>query len=328
MNSTNPSPENTFMPATASAEEEKWIVGVVVIHHHDPTVTRQCLETLARQKGVLIALRLVDNSLAWDAPEPVHSDGFHSVEIIRCENHGFSHANNLGLADLRGTCCEPENFIGVLLLNNDAFPDPDSLYLLAQTVMGANPGAHKGPAVSVIAGATLYHSDRSLQSSGTSWHLRRGYGNPLVRASGYHGIVHAPGESLTTIDYPAGAALMLNHTALKALDWSMDPAYFLYFEELDLLCRLRAQGPLIVFPATAAKCIHLEGVSAGTGHHHHDRTAWSEYHFHRSKKLFYRKHFPSLLPRMWLLHWGVLWKRLSRMEWSRAVSVWKGYFWS
>jgi hypothetical protein len=34
------------------------------------------------------------------------------------------------------------------------------------------------------------------------------------------------------------------------------------------------------------------------------------------------------LPRMWLLHWGVLLKRLSRMEWSRAVSVWKGYFWS
>ncbi|MFM8317118.1 MAG: hypothetical protein ACKOAV_01940, partial [Bacteroidota bacterium] len=81
-------------------------------------------------------------------------------------------------------------------------------------------------------------------------------------------------------------------------------------------------------PSTNAMCVHLEGASAGSGHHHHDRSAPSDYHFHRSKKLFYRKHFPSLLPRMGLLHLCVLSKRLLRMQWAKATAVWKGYFWS
>lgn len=303
------------------------VVGVVVIHYQHPAITQQCLDALAQQQGVRIALRLVDNSKDGDAPAFNPSDNFHSFHRLRGENHGFSHANNLGLADLRRDLARAD-FLGVLLLNNDAFMDPDSLYRLAQTLRSESPLDRADQAVSVVAGATLLHPNRSLQSAGTRWHLRRGYGLPLNQATTPQSVLYTAGESLEVLDYPSGAALMLNPMALQALDWSMDPTYFLYFEELDMLCRLHEHGPVLVFPSTSAMCVHLEGASAGSGHHHHDRSTFSDYHFHRSKKHFYRKHFPSLLPRMGLLHLGVLSKRLLRMQWAKANAVWKGYFWS
>ncbi|MFM7379832.1 MAG: hypothetical protein ACKO2X_01835, partial [Bacteroidota bacterium] len=98
------------------------VVGVVVIHYQHPAITQQCLDALARQQGVRIALRLVDNSKDGDAPAFNPSDNFHSFHRLQGENHGFSHANNLGLADLRRDLARTD-FHGVLLLNNDAFLD-------------------------------------------------------------------------------------------------------------------------------------------------------------------------------------------------------------
>ena len=77
------------------------VVGVVVIHYQHPAVTQQCLDALSQQQGIRIALRLVDNSKDGDAPAFIPSDNFHSFHRLRGENHGFSHVNNLGLADLR-----------------------------------------------------------------------------------------------------------------------------------------------------------------------------------------------------------------------------------
>jgi len=114
------------------------VVGVVVIHYQHPAITQQCLDALARQQGVRIALRLVDNSKDGDAPAFNPSDNFHSFHRLRGENHGFSHANNLGLAELRRDL-DGADFLGVLLLNNDAFLDPDSLYRLAQTLRSESP---------------------------------------------------------------------------------------------------------------------------------------------------------------------------------------------
>ncbi|MFM8317662.1 MAG: glycosyltransferase family 2 protein, partial [Bacteroidota bacterium] len=68
------------------------VVGVVVIHYQHPAVTQQCLDALAQQQGVRIALRLVDNSKDGDAPAFIASDNFHSFHRLRGENHGFSHA--------------------------------------------------------------------------------------------------------------------------------------------------------------------------------------------------------------------------------------------
>ena len=72
---------------------------------------------------------------------------------------------------------------------------------------------------------------------------------PLNQATTPQSAIYTAGESLEVLDYPSGAALMLNPMALQALDWSLDTTYFLYFEELDMLGRLLEQGPVLVFPS-------------------------------------------------------------------------------
>ncbi len=303
-------------------------IGVVIVHHRNPQLTSECLDHLLQSTGVVLQIRLIDNSDQGDAPSPNLPPGdptfSHAFKMLRTSNRGFSHANNQGLRDFQ-TGLSDKDIPGpdaVLLLNNDAFVRPDTLALLFKDIS-------VGPSAAALSGATLLNRDGSIQSRGFRWFLHRGSGKAL------HNTPQALYERNRTrlfpyIDYPTGAALMLNLVALEALNWRMDEDYFLYFEELDLLSRLRSNRTLQASPhitvASKATCVHLEGATAQSGRRHHDRSAWSEFHFHRSKRLFYLKNQPQLFPWMAFLHLGVLIKRLLGGDLPRLKAVWKGLY--
>jgi N-acetylglucosaminyl-diphospho-decaprenol L-rhamnosyltransferase len=276
-------------------------IGVIIIHYSGVELTRKCLQHVSQLVGATPMVALVDNSDSADAPSPPENL---IAKVIRIENKGFSHANNAGFQWFKDQSVD-----AVWLLNNDAFPEPSSLENLisdSQALTSNFP---------VAAGSMLLNEDGSIQARGGVWFPEKGTGLQVVSGHPEQGI-----------PYPAGAVLLLNRSALDSLDWKMDDRYFLYFEELDLVLRLSKLDGFKVIWSESSKVIHLEGASAGSGHAHHDRSVFSEYHFHRSKRLFYEKNFPELVGKMKFLQVLVVLKRLMKGDKNRAVAAWRGFF--
>jgi len=279
-------------------------LGVIVVHFGQPALTLRCLQHLQDQRGIDLEVVLVDNSPHGDSPA-IDDLGLR-IRTLRCSNHGFAHANNQGLAQLRSLPVE-----GVLLLNNDAFAQDGALHILWWAMNRV-----QRPGLAVMAGGCLWNEDGSLQTRGGCWLPRRGHGL-VLKGDSY------PQDGVV---YPSGAALLLNREALERLNWQLDEGYFLYFEEVDTAERLRQAGPLEVVLEENAPFIHLQGVLAGSGKRHHDRSVHSEFHFHRSKRRFYNQHYPEYLPKMHFLHVLVVLKRLFQGDAGRAMAVIRGFW--
>jgi len=279
-------------------------LGVIVVHFGQPPLTLRCLQHLQNQREIDLEVVLVDNSPNGDAP--TFQDLGWRIRTLRCSNHGFAHANNQGLAQLRSASVE-----GVLLLNNDAFAMEGALHALWSAMTRI-----QRPGLAVMAGGCLLNEDGTLQTRGGCWLPSQGHGLVLK------------GDSYPTdgVVYASGAALLLNREALERLNWQLDEGYFLYFEEVDTAERLRKAGPLEVVLEKKSHFIHLQGATAGSGKRHHDRSVRSEFHFHRSKRRFYTQHYPHYLPKMHFLHVLVVLKRLFQGDIVRAMAVVRGFW--
>lgn len=275
-------------------------IGVIIIHYSGVENTVRCLTHLQQQKNVTVDLVLIDNSIEGNAPKPTDEFNFH---VIRTENKGFSHANNLGLRYL-----ENRNIAAAFLLNNDAFLEPEALQILWHSVQQASQGPTLG-------GALLLNEDGTKQALGGIWFPSKGTGRQFVELPKEQGLV-----------YPVGAALMINRIALDRIEWQLCEDYFLYFEELDLVSQLDIDEHFTIVLESNARAVHLEGASAGSGHSHHDRSLFSEHHFHRSKALFYYRNFPEYELKMTLLQVLVCLKRFLKGDFRRAKVAWKSFF--
>ena len=289
--------------------DSRLTLGVIIVHFGQPELTLRCLSHLGSQEGVDLKIIIVDNSPQGDAPLVPYS-GFNGI-TLRCSNQGFSHANNQGLKQLKDFSKEGNPMDGVLLLNNDAFATKNALRILGDAMTRI-----QRPGLAVMVGGCLLNEDGSLQTRGGCWIPSHGRGMVLL---------DEPHPAYGVL-YPTGAALLMNKAALDRLDWQLDVGYFLYFEEIDAVERLRKSGPLRVYLDPNARFVHLQGATAGSGKRHHDRSIRSEYHFHRSKRRFYNLHYPAFLPKMHLLHVSVVIKRVLRGEFSRAKAVIRGFW--
>lgn len=90
-------------------------------------------------------------------------------------------------------------------------------------------------------------------------------------------------QTLRRVDQPMGACLMVRRAALDRVGL-FDERFFLFFEEVDLCCRLKSAGWDIYF-VPQAQVIHHGGYSVGQTPR---RTSWL---FHSSRYKYFRKHF-------------------------------------
>ncbi|MCA0176629.1 MAG: glycosyltransferase family 2 protein [Proteobacteria bacterium] len=170
--------------------------------------------------------------------------------IVSPTNVGFGRANNLALAAARGDY--------ILLLNTDAFVEPDAL---SRTL--AFMDAH--PDVGVL-GVRLVAADGHLQPScryfPTPWNeavqrmgLQRWF--PRTRLVDDMSWDHA---SVRDCDWVTGCFYLVRRQTIDAVGL-FDPRYFLYNEEVDHCMAVRQAGWRVVyFPDTTV--VHLGGESA------------------------------------------------------------------
>jgi GT2 family glycosyltransferase/glycosyltransferase involved in cell wall biosynthesis len=150
------------------------LVSIVVVTYGGAELTRDCLESLARETWPRLEIIVVDNASGDSTPELLREAAAEDRRIrtiFNAENRGFAAANNQGIAASRGEI--------VILLNNDTVVPPGlvgrlvrhlqrdpSIGLLCPTTNFCGNEARVEPDYTDIAGLPAYAARRAREHRG------------------------------------------------------------------------------------------------------------------------------------------------------------------
>ena len=239
---------------TSKLNWEQYDATVVIVSFNTCEVLRECLESVIRNATNLnIEILVVDNH-SWDgSPEMVERE-FPQVRLIRSTiNLGFGAANNVALEQAQGRY--------YVLLNSDAFLEPGALEL-AILHMDETPDCGLG-------GGRLIGRDGSWQPSSRSFHSLLGDAVvmtglaakfPRSRFFGQADRTWADVSEPAAVDWVPGAFSIIRPEVLTKAG-VFDPAFFLYYEEVDLCRRIKQKGYTIWYWSDIV-VVHIGGESS------------------------------------------------------------------
>lgn len=253
------------MPVTASelGSDVSSELGVVIVNYRTPELTLAAVASLLPARVAFPGLRavVVDGGSADGSAERIAAGvategwGDWIVSLPLAVNGGFAYANNRAIAALATAGLLPPL---VALINPDARVRPGALE--AMTALFA-----REPDAGAV-GALLVHEDGRPQSSAFRF--------PSIRSEFCRGARTAlldrlVGERPTVIGsdvalevpWVTGAAVMFR-TAALATTGLFDEGFFLYFEETELMHRLRAGG-WAIWHEPAAQVVHDGAAATG-----------------------------------------------------------------
>lgn len=300
----------------------------VVVNWNGWQDTIVCLESLLAQGGTPMHVVVCDNASADDSmgelerfllrrlpdwlaatEEPAFINprcvgGVHSVHLLRLpRNLGYAGAINAGIEWARNRW----ELRAFWLLNNDVHAEPGALDALVS--------AHASVTGAGLCGSVLLDWDEPARVQavagifrrwlGVGWHFRR--------------LPAADTAVWLELDYPIGASMYVSVDYLDKVGL-MDPAYFLYYEEMDWAERGRRLGyrPLV---ALESRLRHKEGASTGSRGGVRNKSLVSEGFGVVNRLRITRKFWPHYLPVVWLSLLLVMLERLVHGETERAWLV-------
>ena len=198
-----------------------------------------------------VELVFVDNGSRDDTPERVAAarDG----RVVRAgENLGYGRAANRGARGAQ----QP----WLLVVNPDVIWSPGSLDVLLAAAARYPRAGSLGP-VLLNEDGTVYPSARELpsltQGVGHALFVRIWRGNPWTRA--YQARQESADGAERAAGWLSGACLLLRREAFEQVG-GFDPAYFMFFEDVDLGERLSGAGWSNVY-VPSARVTHAGGTS-------------------------------------------------------------------
>ena len=270
---------------------------IVIVSFNTRELLRECLQSLLAEcarlpKGQTAEVIVVDNASADGSAGMVakdFSDAPTPVRLIQSNvNLGFGAANNLAIEAAQGKY--------IVLLNSDAFFHPGALALAIEH-MDANPDAG-------IGGGRLVGRDGITQPSARVFHsvIRDALvlSGLAARGLGAEGLAWAQHEEPADVDWITGAFMILRREAL-AKTGLFDPAFFLYYEEVDLCRRVKDAGFRVLYWPDAV-VTHLVGESSRTVSQQNISESEAQVVLWRMRStlLYYRKHHGR---QVWLARW-------------------------
>ena len=257
---------------------------IIIVSFNTREVLRQCLQSVIDDAGGLdVEIIVVDNCSSDGSPEMVEQD-FPQVLLMRSAvNLGFGEGNNVALRVARGRY--------FVLLNSDAFFVPGALALAIQHM-------DESPSVG-LGGCRLVGRDGHWQPSSRCFHTVVGDAivltglaakYPRSKFFGRFDRTWANELESAPVDWVPGAFTILRPSALKQVGF-FDPAFFLYYEEVDLCRRMKLAGiPVWYWPDIVV--IHIGGESSRQLKtlEFSSRAAQVVLWRMRSTLLYYRKH--------------------------------------
>ena len=312
------------------------MITIVVLNWNGADDTLRCLESLWKLRGDRPNILVVDNGseddsvarirgainglsqkgdlvielLEGELPEETVFEGGKAIlGLIKGKrNLGFGGGVNLGL---RVAIRDPR-MTAAWILNNDTVVDQDALKALRSTL-------EKEPDSGII-GSTLLYLDQPdlIQAVGGRYNPWLGTTSHVLGHKPYSKELCAAVDP-KTFDYIVGASLCVRREVLERVGL-MSEDYFLYFEELDYVERMkRLMSEWRLGYASESLVYHKEGGSTGATDLGGKKTSIeTDYFFQRSRIRFVRRFYPFQYPLVHLLLIGVLLNRIGRGHWGSA----------
>lgn len=239
------------------------------------------------------------------------------------ENRGFAYGNNFILSRY---VLVRDDFDFVHFLNPDTIVHPGAVSRLA-SFLSANTKAG-------VAGSRLENPDGSLRAYGFNFptpirEFFRGARVPVVEKLFPWTSVHIKNLLETReVDWVSGASFMAPKRVIDRVG-VMDDGYFLYFEEVDLMKRVRAAGYQVWHVAESC-VVHLGGQSTGVDIA--NRPAPTPDFWFRSRSKFFRDQYGKggLLAANILFLAGDVIYRIHRLLMLKPIvnppHLWRDYF--
>jgi len=214
---------------------QQFDASIIIISFNTKVILKECLESVIRESvNLRVEIFVVDNHSADGSAEMVEQE-FPDVRLIRSDvNLGFGAANNVALEQARGRY--------FVLLNSDAFFQPSALELAIQ---------HMDATVDCgLGGGLLVGRDGSWQPSARSFHsllgdflVLTGLAAKFPKSKFFGGFdrTWADVKEPASVDWVPGAFSIIRPRALVK-SGIFDPAFFLYYEEVDLCVRIKQAG--------------------------------------------------------------------------------------
>ena len=238
-------------------------VAVVIVNYKTPELVKACLDSLVGEQSADLRLKVyVGDADSQDGSVEIIGRHIADQRLDFCScfaigtNGGFAYGNNYIVE--HKVLGDPEVDY-VHFLNPDTYVHPGAVAALV--------GALEAHPKAGVAGSRLENPDGSLRAFGfrfpAPWReFFRG-----ARIAGLDRLV--PGAAINIrdlletrrVDWVTGASFMMPRAVIDRVGL-MDPAYFLYFEETDLMSRVGRAG-YEVWHVAESRVVHLQGAATG-----------------------------------------------------------------
>lgn len=200
---------------------------------------------------------------------------------LETENHGFGRGNNVVLQAL-GQRADPPDY--VFLLNPDAELQNEALAILADRLDRMSDLGAVGAGIALPSGQPVTAAFRF--PSAISEFVQAVNFGPLTRVFGRRLVPLPADHPEGAVDWVAGAAVLFRLSLLRQLK-GFDPDFFLYYEEVELMHRIRQAGYRILY-VPEARVLHAEGAATDVKSGQAERKARPHY-WYESWRLYHLK---------------------------------------
>ena len=270
-------------------------ITVVIVNYRTPELVLRCMAALRRELALLPSLTAMvvdggsgDGSADILAEALKHSDYRDWASFLPLSiNGGYGWANNQAMLTLAKDGAPPDFFY---VLNPDTEILEGAVVQLVRDLL-----EHPRCAA---AGSQLLNSDGALAASAFRFpslgreFIGAAQSPSIGRLLGIEGIVVSSAES-REVDWVTGASVMFRTQALRETGL-FDDGFFLYFEEVELMHRLRRKGWTIRH-VPDSRVVHIEGAATGVGAAAAERPLPP--YWYRSRRRYFELSggFPSLI---------------------------------
>lgn len=268
-------------------------VAVIIVNYRTADMTIAAVDSVLTRgaDGLKVEVHVVDNaSPGNDRAELTEaSQRWGDAVTLHLEdtNHGFGRGNNIVLHKL---AARPDAPAKAYLLNPDA-----RLVTNAVAQMSAFLDAH--PRAAVVGSAILHEG--SLEPATCAFRFPSALSEfveavnfgPLGRIFDHRLVAYPAQLPQQQVDWVSGASMMARLDVLAEVGF-FDPDFFLYYEEVELMHRIKARG-WEVWHLPEAQIVHVAGASTGVTGEENARRPLPGY-WYDSWRLYFIKTYGAL----------------------------------
>lgn len=265
-------------------------VAVVIVNYGTADMAIAAADSVLNRTpdGLTVEVHLVDNASPGDDAAVLRQTaprwGDAVTLHLETTNHGFGRGNNVVLQQLAQRDNPPAK---VYLLNPDARLETNAVAQLS-AFLDAHPKA-------AVVGSAILH-EGSLEPATCAFRFPSALSEfvgavsfgPLARLFGNTTVAYPADLPMQQVDWVSGASMMARLDALMDVNF-FDPDFFLYYEEVDLMHRLKRRG-WEVWHLPQAKIVHVAGAATGVTRIRDERPPLPAYWYESWRFYFEKQH--------------------------------------